>query len=361
MKQQQKPNPRFRAIERFDGTRPPPQEQVRKRNTCQTFDIQEIMKNEMANEGASREYGNGNFAGNSAGGTSISTSVVSEQTTTTTESAKPSKSQQYDNGIFDTTIHFDSYYRDRTSDMLNGVMSFSISTINSSKAIENVVQIQIDRLYVPTPMTPSGSAELQYFRQGYIQITNISNQQNTLTSTGAFSYEFDITNTNSAASLWTPVSNTITFRQPITQLDTFTMRFMIPPLMKAFPLPNDLMTVQLVVPGTNPARFQIVSVDSTADIGAVGVLAPADQVNVYMYDFTSSNATVNNAVSSTYGVKITNIINSTVFEIGAIDATAIVVAPAVNTMLIGKNRIAITARFRTVTEGRTNYLQAVSL
>jgi hypothetical protein len=272
-----------------------------------------------------------------------------------------SKNQQYDNGLEDYYMYFDSYYKNKNLNISQGALSFSISLINNNKPIENIIQMQIERIYIPTPVVQAGSAELLYFRQVFLQITTLPTTQGVLTSNSSvYHFEFDVGDTNSLATLLTPVNNIINFTRPLTSLDTLSLKFLIPPLFKPLPLPEDNLFVQLVLPGSNPAVFQVLG-NTTSHIGQIGVLAPNNQVNVYLYNIVTDNATFNNSASSTYGVKITNILTSTTFEVASLDSTLVTSSTNNIDMLIGKNRIAFAARFTTITSNRTNYLSATRI
>ncbi len=264
-------------------------------------------------------------------------------------------------GTVDEHFYFDSYHKLKTANIKDGIISFSISDLNNGKPIENVVQMKINRFYIPAPIpSPPGDSDLFYFRQAFGQVMEISNKQSVNALNTYFNYEFDILQNGAVTCLMIPTDDTLTFKTPITSLETFSIKLMIPPFMKPVPLQNDYMSVTLI-PNTNPATFKIVSDDSTADIAPIGVLAPEDVVTVFMNKFSSTDSTLNNKVISTYGLKITTIIDLKKFSINGLDATNVVIQPEPNNMLIGKNRIGIKVRFTRIIGARTNYVPTVKL
>lgn len=264
-------------------------------------------------------------------------------------------------GTVDEYFYFESYHKSKTTDIKAGIISFSISELNNNKPIENVVQMKINRFYIPSPIaSPPGDSDLFYFRQAFGQVMEISSKQSVNAFNNYFNFEFDIIQGGAVASLLIPIDDTLTFKTPISSLETFTLKLMIPPYFKPIPLQNDLMKVVLI-PNTNPAIFKIVSDDTTADIAPIGVLAAEDVVTVFMSKFTSTDATLNNKVISTYGVKITTVLDMKQFSINGLDATYVNIQPEVNNMLIGKNRIGIKVRFTRIIGTRTNYMTSVKL
>jgi hypothetical protein len=111
------------------------------------------------------------------------------------------------------------------------------------------------------------------------------------------------------------------------------------------------------VNNSNPARFTIVGGELTTEVlGALGATT-APGIAVYISGFTTADTAINNAVNTTEGVYISNIVNSTSFEISGIDLTGIAASNA--TMVIPKNHIAFPVRFTTVRDQLTNYVSAI--
>ena len=131
----------------------------------------------------------------------------------------------------------------------------------------------------------------------------------------------------------------------------------LPNSFKKIPLPAyrvQLLSVLNGGVGYNPIRFQIVSGETTKTLGLVGSMGTPG-LAVFVTEYNSNDALINQSVNDQQGVYVTNIINDTTFEIGGIDATTITGGYTAS-MYIPKNRIAFPVRFTTVRNFPTNYI-----
>lgn len=307
-------------------------------NRCNTIDVHEIMKQQLAAQGA--ENGPG------------SNSIVAVNSTPNSQSTF-NMIQQDSRGFEDYEFHFDSIDRDTSSDMSNGEMKWSISALNNNRDLKNCVEMRVGPIYFPRVNTAPGCPDYFFYRKVYMQILNLPVTQAIIGSKGnQYHFEFDVENLNSVAVKLKPTKETFFFQRPVSSLTDLAVRFMIPHNFRRISIPKDVVTIQSVN-NSNPARFTITSGDLTTDL--LGTLGPTilPGTAVYINSFLSANANVNNNVNTNDGLYITNIINATTFEIASLDLTSI--PPTIGTMIIPKNHVGFPMRFTSVSDQPTNY------
>lgn len=268
-------------------------------------------------------------------------------------------------GFEDHELYFESPYRDQSSDYSTGEIKYSISAVNNNQELRGVIEMHIGPFIFPKIPTVATVPDFFYFRRVFMELTTAPSTQ-VVQGQGNIKYhfEFEVSNPNGQAILLTPVKGSFFFRRPITSMTDFQVRFTVPPtnpsigLLKNIPLPNDTVGISMQINGGlfgyDPVRYTIAFPYTTEILGLVGTLA-APGVAVFITMPTSSSNTINDMVTSTAGVFVTNIINSNTFEIGAIDSSTLSLQYG-GVMYIPKNRIAFPVRFTCVREQVTNYI-----
>jgi hypothetical protein len=261
----------------------------------------------------------------------------------------------------DVYMYFDSTARDFTSNLTNGEITFNVSTLNLQKPLDNVVSIRIDEFYIPRIQNANTFPDYFFFGTVFVRLasTSLPVVQSVLAQNGnTFHFECDIENLNSVAVKLIPKDPIYYFRTPIQSLSDLTFQFMVPLNFRSIILPNDTLIVDGVA-GTNPAQFIVVDGNTTSPIGDIGV-PTAPGVAVYFLNFLSPNITLNNTVVSTTGYFVTNIVSATTFIVGALNFATLPVNTRC-TMIVAKNRIGITARFKSIRNNQTNGLVATNV
>lgn len=275
-------------------------------------------------------------------------------------------------GIEDIYLFFDSLTnaKDSSSDLSSGEIKFSIATLNNSQPIDNCIQIKLGDFYFPMVKNASASPEFYYFRRVYAQITSLPTTQSILAAnTQQFHFEFDIETLGSAAVRLIPLEQSFYFRQPITGMNEFNLRFYVPSgrpdgSLKRIPIHKDKLVVQAVA-GSNPARFTVLAGDSTSpiyDSAALPTTFPGvdltltTPVAVYFDGFSSGDTTIDSAVGTLEGHYVTKLLTDAyTFEVGALNFTTLA-SNVQATMVIPKNRVAVSCRFTSLKNQNTNYI-----
>lgn len=267
-------------------------------------------------------------------------------------------------GFEDIEIYFDSTQRDTSSDYSVGEIKWSIPDLNNSSDIKNCIEMYIGEFYFPKIYSPTGTPEYLYFQRILVEFQNAPSTQAVLgPNNNKFHFEFRVENLTGQSVKLVPLKNTFFFQRPITSITDFQIRFMVPPMsslpltFKKIPIPHDTVPIVSLLTGGvgyNPIRFQITGSDDTTTLGLVGSTGTPG-VAVFISSYGSNDATTNTAVNNTNGLYVTNIIDSTTFEIAGINAAA-VTAQYSATMFIPKNRIAFPIRFTSVRNQLTNYI-----
>lgn len=269
-------------------------------------------------------------------------------------------------GFEDYELYFDSVNRDSGSDLTTGDVKWSISAINSTQDIKECVEIHMSEFYFPKIITPTGVPEYLYYRRVFLELTNTSFDQSILgPNNNKFHFEFNVDSLSGQAVKLTPIKDKFYFKSPITALSSFAIRLYtpghsFPNAWRKIPIPPERVSVKSLLTGGNgynPIRFRITSGElTTAVLDNVG--SPSSPgIAAFITGFASNDATTNTAVNSTDGLYITEIINSTDFEVSSVDGSAIT-AEYGATLYIPKNRFAIPVRFKVVRNHATNFISA---
>lgn len=312
---------------------------------CNSIDTHEILKQEIYKQGSSVD----NF----------SFSVLNSTTPT------PPQVQNTGSNFADYELYFDSVNRDTSSDLTNGELKWSITNLNNTQDVKNCVEVSLGSFFFPKIYSSSTILpEYFYYRRVFMWIANAPSTQAVLAANNnKFHFEFEVNNINGQAVELVPIKNAFFFQQPITSLTDFDAIFYVPNhalpnSFKKIPIPQERVAIQSQTTGGfgyNPIRFKITDGNLTTSIlGPIGAVT-APGIAGFITGYASNDATTNTAVNNTDGLYITNIIDSTTFEVGAINGNP--VNSTVNAILyVPKNRVAFPVRFTSVTSQPTNYI-----
>lgn len=280
----------------------------------------------------------------------------------------------------DTELYFDSVNRDGGSDMAHGEIKWYIPVLNNSADITNCIQFHIGKFFFPKIYASSGHPEYFYYKRIFVEITNAPSSHAILGPNGnKFHFELEINGLTGQAMELIPIKSSFFLQRPMSNLSELTLRFSTPSNTfpnnwRRIPIPPE--RVQIVMKldtgltpppdylGYNPARFSIVGGETTSILGPVGSTG-SPGIAVFITGFNSNDPAVNVAINDVEGIYVTNILNSTDFEIGSIDATTVTAnlpspaqIPSTGsvTMYIPKNRIAFPLRFTSSRNVATNYI-----
>lgn len=273
-------------------------------------------------------------------------------------------------GLDDTYIFLDSLARDASGNIAEGQMQWTLSTLNQNQPIQNCTMIQLSDFYFPLIKNAPTAPDYFFYRRVYMQITSLPTTQAVMGADRALHhFAFDIASVNSIAVQLTATEGgrTFYFRQPITDLSRFNVTFMVPSRTGSgftpIPIHADRVTVE-AVPGTNPARFRILdnTVAPLVDLPTLPATFPAvpyvppTPVAVNFVGFASTQPNLNMSVGSIAGVYVDELVSMNEFTISSLSFATLAV-PVICQMIIGKNRIQISARFSSINTASSNYVQ----
>lgn len=274
-------------------------------------------------------------------------------------------------GFIDEHIYFDSRFANGASDRPNGELRWSVPDLNNTQQVSNCVEMNLGEFYFPRIVTSASVPDFFYARRAFMELQTVSSTAAVMAPNNSrFHFEFEVSNLDSGAVLFTPLRDSFFFPRPVTAISDFNVRFTVPsgniaaPAFKRIPIPVDVAPIAAVVrvgPGVgyNPAQFEFTDgVTTTAVIGPVGVL-PAPGVAIYIsnYDgFFSSVPSFNDVVNRPEGWFVTEILDDTTFVVGGLDLD-FEDAVGGGQMHIPKNRVAFPVRFTSVRDQNTNYME----
>jgi hypothetical protein len=254
-------------------------------------------------------------------------------------------------------LYFNSVYKDGSSNPSNGIIAFAIGDLNSGQSIKNIVKLRASPFWIPRVIFPATSPDAFFFLRVYLSMTTFSGNQSVLASVSKrFQFEYAVGNVNGTGVELVPTQDEFVFKQPILSMTGVQFQFLMPPFLRPLPLPADTLQVQ-AVPGSNPGTFNlIVPGTTTLAIGPLGVL-PAPGVAIYVENFRSSDASLDDLVNFIGGFYATNNVSPTQFQTN-LDFTTLG-TPVVCIAVVAKNRIAFVMEATCVTDHETNYVKLV--
>jgi hypothetical protein len=280
------------------------------------------------------------------------------QITDTNTSAQSDHVTDY--GFEDYEIYLDSTARDQISDLDSGVIQWAITPYNGGQEVKNIAEFYISQFMFPRISYQDNVApDYFYFRRVFVEIMNTPTQNAIIAPNSTrFHFECEVTNLNSQAVTLVPIKQTFFFRRPIDSLGLIQLRFSVPSKIPGqiggfsyIKIPKETVYVNLVA-GSNPATFTMVN-------GTTDLLAPigplSSGIAVYMSGAATGNTNLSAAINTTSGIYVTNIVNSTTFQVGAIDATLAIASTNI-LMYVPKNRIGMAVRLTSVQPYTTNFI-----
>lgn len=295
-------------------------------------------------------------------GSNITSVDSSNPRITDTNTAAQSDNVKSDYGFEDYEIYLDSTARDQISDLDNGVIQWAITPYNGGQEIRNIAEIFVSKFIFPRIQYQDPAApDFFYFRRVFVEIMNTPAQNAIIApNTNRFHFECEVTDINSQAVTLVPLKQTFFFRRPIDSLGLLQLRFSVPNKVPGriggfeyIKVPKENVFVNLIA-GSNPARFTMVN-GTTELLAPIGVLPAGEGIAVYMSGAATGSPAITDAINSTAGVYVTNIIDSTTFVVGSIDASVAIASTNIR-MYVPKNRIAISTRITSVQPYVTNYI-----
>lgn len=315
-------------------------------------------------------------------------------------------------GFEDWELYFDSVYKNGAiSDLANGVMGFSLATINNNKDLKNVIQmtimpfyfprianprVQLDPVNYPSLVLTTNSPDYFFFRRFFIQVINMPFGQAVQSNNSVqYHWECSVDGLNSVAVLLTPLKQSFFLQRPLQTLSEIQFRFMVPLDFRTVPIPVETLPIQMVMPATNPARFRIMNTADGSEamnllipqaiiqnrsppdplqIPIPAIAPPGIAVFMSGAELTDGggfhNLIVEQMVNGVNGMFITAVINTEppnlapkyIFEVADIDATLgapAIAATNVFVMVVAYRRIAFPVRFTCVKDQLTNYITVV--
>lgn len=336
-------------------------------NRNQTINIHETLKKEIYRQNAD----DGQSGTNISSGNSVPVSTNMINSNRSGHISTPQKPT----GFEEIELYFDSTQRDLSSDYTLGESRWSITNLNNAVDIKNCVEIHLNEFFFPKIYSATGRPDFFYFARIFVEFfgETPSDQAILGPNNSRFHFEFVVENPTGQAVKLVPIKKSFFFKKPLLSITNFNLRFMVPSrssiqrITNSFiriPIPPDTVLVTMATTGGfgyNPIRFSIVAASGntnggTADttaIAPIGAVSPG--VAIQLSDFLSNDSSVNTAVNNSAGLFITNVIDSTTFEIAGINATTVNDIYSAR-MYILKNRFAFPVRFTTIKEQLTNYI-----
>ena len=245
----------------------------RAQGRCNAIDMQEVLKQEIYKQGYDQDS---NFRFQTIAGPAPLTGEAPLR-------------QPGQIGFEDWEIYFDSVYKNGAiSDPSNGIIGYNLSTLNNNQDLKNIIQIHISPFYFPRITNPRtqldavnypslalvpNTPDFFFFRRLFIQVVNLPFGQ-AVQSNGSINYhwEMSVDELNSVAVKLTPLKPSFFLQRPLQSLSEIQFRFMVPLNFRSVPLLQEILPVQLVLPPTNPARFQVTSTTNGSE--ALNLLIP---------------------------------------------------------------------------------------
>lgn len=170
-------------------------------------------------------------------------------------------------GIFDTYLYFDSNTRDATSNIGNGEIKFSVVDLNYNKPIDNIIEMEIGRFFIPDIVLPPQQPEFFFFKRVGMVIDEMTTMAIFANNNFRFHFEFIVQEAGISKEL-VPIQNTFTFSRPVRDFSQVTFKFTAP--YKPIPFEECCFTVTSVASG---GALQLVTNEPHNLIG-FGFVAP---------------------------------------------------------------------------------------
>jgi len=249
--------------------------------------------------------------------------------------------------FIDTTLYFDSCFRNNASQLSLGALSFSIFNLNNNQPIDNIVEMQIGNFYIPHIDTNALAPDYYFYKRVNIEVRELNSQAIRAANNGKFHFEMDVQSAGIADYL-TPATNNgkFTFSNPLkNNLDQMTFVFMKPTSPIMFPQDQFMFNA---VPGSAPAQI-VMQEPHGLTIGF--------PVTIFVSMFASNVGQIDALINGPDGFLV-DVLGPTLlqFQVAAVtgfDFTNVAV-PVQGKLVVGFRRVAFTVRFRSISDTETN-------
>ena len=263
-------------------------------------------------------------------------------------------------GLTDRFFYLDSNAKNSDSELGQGKLVYSFSTLNQSQSVDYVIEMEIGTFFLPEIPTTANFPTYYFFRRLNLLIEEMNAAAIFAQSNRRFHFELGITPAG-ISNLTTDVGfSKFIFTRPFRNLVRGTFRFMAPTYKNDFKnvrFEQDILNIN-AVPLVVGGVFGGATITTTVPHG----LTVGSDVSVYINNFVSNVGNIDTLINSVDGFLL-RVINANTLEFRApavvgFDFTTVLV-PVPGTMLVGYRRIAFTMRFRSLLEGETNTIVPV--
>lgn len=249
-------------------------------------------------------------------------------------------------GLEDRYVYLDSDAKLGTSELDIGKYMYDVQQLNQNKPIDNIIEVESGGFYIPEIAT--GASFPAYFFYNTVTMFLWELQAQSIRAQNGIRFHFEY-NVEPAgiANFLRPLADKQRFiyATPIQDLSILTIFFRAP--IKPLVFPQDIFGFT-AVPGSSPAQIITNSPHG---------IPVASLVSVFIRDFDSNVANIDNQINSLDGFLLTSI-NATTLEfpplaVAGFDFSGVLTAVP-GELTIGFRRVAFTLRFRTVVNRVTN-------
>lgn len=316
--------------------------------------VHELMKREMFNQTGGRDLGQAL--------SQVNPGVIAEQTKDVLKEqeleggtgqpiAGPLNLGFSGDGVEDRYVYLDSDAKLNTSELDIGKYMYDIQRLNQNKPIDNIIEVESGGFYIPEIATDPAFPAYFFYNTVTMFLWELQAQSIRAQNGIRFHFEYNVEPAG-IANFLRPLADKQRFiyATPIQDVSILTIFFRAP--IKPLVFPEDIFGFT-AVPGSSPAQI------TTNTPHGIPV---ASLVSVFIRDFDSDVANIDNQINSLDGFLLTSI-NATTLEFpplatAGFDFSAILTAVP-GELTIGFRRVAFTLRFRTVVNRVTNRIVPV--
>jgi len=318
--------------------RGPPKPAQKPARKCGTFDMHGYL-NEVMRAGGDETTGSSQPQINTSGPIIPVAPVISNM--------------QKEYGFEDVEIYVDSAYASALNRSA-GEITFPVTLINNNQIITNIVGVRIEKFYFQLLPTAVGSPSPYFFQRVFIRLNELPTTAAVSANNGIkYHFEMEVLPGASVALPLMPLNDDIVFARPVISLSELTIRFTVPPALQPIPLLETSILVEAI--NALPAQFRMSGAITYPDIMGIlppvfPVVPPAPGVAVYFADYPTPAAN-SSVVNRGTGHYITAFLTNNTFELAGLPAITL---GATATMLVAKNRFALSLRFTCLRNTITN-------
>lgn len=239
------------------------------------------------------------------------------------------------------------------SNLPNGFLAFNLFSYFSNMSgtrdkiamdeeLVDAYEITLSPFIFPEITEP---ATLFAFKRVFIEIANISRNCIYLRTAGKYHFECSVGVASNGTLELTPIKhrNKIIMKHPLYQTDVLNIIFHVP--MRTIPLPNDTLTINTLVAGTNPG--QIISNNHGLNTGDL----------IYCDGLQTGISSIDIAINSKDGLIVT-FIDPNTFSV-PVDCSSLLTNTPIQYIYIAKNRIMLPLHIRGLTSDTTQFIVPV--